>query len=42
VYRVEVYRGDKFSGMVLVRFGGAPTQLVQGSDYTGEEDTLGR
>ena len=42
VYRVEVYRGDKFSGMVLVRFGGAPTQLVQGSDYTGEEDALGR
>ncbi len=42
VYRVEVYRGNKFSGMVLVRFGGQTPAAVAQHAVAGDEDTLGR
>ncbi|UZP66603.1 succinylglutamate desuccinylase/aspartoacylase family protein [Desulfovibrio mangrovi] len=41
VYRVEVYRENKFSGMVLVRFGDANVHLVQ-NNAPPSEDTMGR
>jgi len=41
VYRVEVYRGNKFSGMVLVKFGSAPAAVAVGKE-SSEESVLGR
>lgn len=40
VYRVEVYRGNKFSGMVLVRFGSAPSVVAK--TVSTDESVLGR
>ena len=43
LYRVEVYRGQKFAGMVLVRFGSGPTLRKAGflPAVAGRESDLG-